>query len=262
MMQEHGVSKRQACQAVQLPRSTYDYAPRVYTTGALIAEKLQELIQAHPTIGFWMCHHRLRMKGYKWNHKRVYRMYCQMQLNIRRRARKRLPARVKQTLYRPESTNKVWSIDFMSDSLWDGRKFRLLNIIDDYNREVLSIEADTSIPAIRVIRTLERLKEIRGLPEMIRTDNGPEFISFRLDAWCRNNNIQLIFIQPGKPMQNGYVERCNRSIREDLLNVYLLKTLAEVNQKAQEWKNDFNENRPHKALGYKSPRSIINDQNY
>jgi len=189
-------------------------------------------------------------------------MYCQMQLNVRRRASKRLPARVKQMLYRPESANKVWSIDFMSDSLWDGRKFRLLNIIDDYNREVLSIEDDTSLPAMRVIRTLERLKETRGLPEMLRADNGPEFISFRLDAWRRHNNVQLIFIQPGKPMQNAYVERCNRSIREDLLNVYLFKTLAEVNRKAQEWRIDFNENRPHKALGYQSPRSILNDQNY
>lgn len=262
MMHEHGVSKRQACHAVQLPRSTYDYIPRIDFTGKMIAEKLQELVQSHPSIGFWMCYHRLRLKGYEWNHKRVYRMYCQMQLNIRRRARKRLPARVKQTLFQPENTNKVWSIDFMSDSLWDGRKFRLLNIIDDYNREVLAIEADTSIPALRIIRILERLKETRGLPEMIRADNGPEFISFRLDAWCRENKVQLVFIQPGKPMQNGYVERCNRSIREDLLNVNLFKTLTDVNQKAQEWKTDFNENRPHKALGYKSPRSIINEPNY
>ena len=188
-------------------------------------------------------------------------MYCQMKLNIRRRARKRLTVRVKQTLFRPESTNKVWSIDFMSDSLWDGRKFRILNIIDDYNREVLSIEADTSMPTLRIIRTLEQLKETRGLPEMIRADNGPEFISYRLDAWCRENRVQLIFIQPGKPMQNAYIERCNRSIREDLLNAYLFKSLAEVNKKAQEWKTDFNENRPHKALGYKSPRSIINEPN-
>jgi len=261
MIHEHGVSKRQACNAVQLPRSTYDYIPNVDTTGEMIAEKLQEMVQSHPAIGFWMCYHRLRLKGYKWNHKRVYRMYCQMKLNIRRRTRKRLPVRVKQTLFRPESTNKVWSIDFMSDSLWDGRKFRILNIIDDYNREVLSIEADTSMPTLRIIRTLEQLKETRGLPEMIRADNGPEFISYRLDAWCRENRVQLIFIQPGKPMQNAYIERCNRSIREDLLNAYLFKSLAEVNKKAQEWKTDFNENRPHKALGYKSPRSIINEPN-
>ena len=127
---------------------------------------------------------------------------------------------------------------------------------------MLSIEADTSLLAMRVIRTLDRLKETRGLPEMLRADDGPKFISFRLDAWCRHNNVQLIFIQAGKPMQNAYVERCNRSIRVDLLNVYLFKTLAEVNQKAQEWKLDFNENRPHKALGYKSPRSILSEPNY
>lgn len=186
-------------------------------------------------------------------------MYCQMRLNIRRRARKRIPIRVKQTLYRPEGANRVWSLDFMSDSLWDGRKFRLLNIIDDFNREVLSIEADTSMPTLRVIRTLERLKETRGLPEMIRTDNGPEFISFKLDAWCRENKVQLLFIQPGKPMQNGYVERCNRSIREDLLNAFLFKSLDDVNQKAQEWRIDFNENRPHKALGYRSPKSVLEE---
>jgi len=261
MINEHGISKRQACQAVQLPRSTYDYVPREDQTGELIAEQLQELTQAHPAIGFWMCYHRLRLKGYGWNHKRVYRMYCLMRLNIRRRARKRLPVRVRQTLYRPEGANKVWSIDFMSDSLWDGRKFRLLNIIDDYNREVLAIEADTSLPTLRVIRILEQLRETRGLPEMNRVDNGPEFISYKLDIWCRENKVQLLFIQPGKPMQNGYVERCNRSIREDLLNAYLFKTLADVNQKAQEWRIDFNENRPHKALGYKVPKSLINETN-
>jgi putative transposase len=259
MITEHGISKRKACEAVQLPRSTFDYAARPDCTGEQIADQLQELVQQHPAIGFWMCHHRLRLKGFKWNHKRVYRMYCQMRLNIRRRARKRIPIRVKQTLYRPESANRVWSLDFMSDSLWDGRKFRLLNIIDDFNREVLSIEADTSMPTLRVIRTLERLKETRGLPEMIRTDNGPEFISFKLDAWCRENKVQLLFIQPGKPMQNGYVERCNRSIREDLLNAFLFKSLDDVNQKAQEWRIDFNENRPHKALGYRSPKSVLEE---
>jgi putative transposase len=261
MVEEHHVSERQACKIICLPRSTYRYRHKLKHDEVIIQE-LSQLVDRHPSIGFWMSYYRLRKQCYEWNHKRVYRVYTAMQLNIRRRAKKRLPARAKQTLMQPDAPNKVWSIDFMSDSLWDGRKFRVLNIIDDYNREVLSIEADTSLPAIRVIRTLERLKETRGLPEMIRADNGPEFISFKLDAWCRDNNIELIFIQPGKPMQNAYVERCNRSIREDLLNVYLFKTIAEVNQKAQEWRLDFNENRPHKALGYKSPRSIINDQNY
>ena len=138
-----------------------------------------------------------------------------MKLNIRRRAKKRLPARVKQALFQPAAINQVWSLDFMSDSLWDGRKYRLLNIIDDFNREVLAIEADTSLPASRVIRTLEQISQYRALPQMIRVDNGPEFISDQFDKWCKLHKIQLAFIQPGKPMQNGFVERFNGSIRRN-----------------------------------------------
>ena len=145
-----------------------------------------------------------------------------MQLNIRRRAKKRIPTRVKHALLQPERPNQVWSLDYMADSLWNGRKFRILNVLDDYNREVLAIDTDTSIPALRVIRILEQLKVARGLPEMIRVDNGPEFISQKLDYWCKGNKVDLIFIQPGKPSQNGYIERFNGSIRKELLNAYVL----------------------------------------
>ncbi|GIV32832.1 MAG: hypothetical protein KatS3mg031_0367 [Chitinophagales bacterium] len=146
--------------------------------------------------------------------------------------------------------NEVWSIDFMSDSLWDGRTYRLLNVMDDYNREVLAVETDTSLPAPRVIRILEQLKEYRGLPQMIRVDNGPEFISFKLDHWCKENKVTLNFIQPGKPMQNGYVERCNGSIRKELLNAYVFKSLSEVRQKADDWMMNYNFHRQHKAMNY------------
>jgi len=129
------------------------------------------MVAKHPSIGFGQSFNRLRLQGFTWNHKRVYRVYTQMKLNIRRRAKKRLPARVKQALFQPTSVNQVWSIDFMSDSLWDGRKYRLLNIIDDFNREVLAVEVDTSIPASRVIRTLEQISLYRNLPQMIRVDN-------------------------------------------------------------------------------------------
>jgi putative transposase len=176
-----------------------------------------------------------------------------MRLNIRRRAKKRLPARVKQALFQPSCINHVWSIDYMSDSLWNGNKFRLLNIIDDFNREILTMEADTSLPALRLIRCLEQLKEYRGLPKMIRVDNGPEFISDKLDAWCRENEIQLVFIQPGKPMQNGYIERCNGNIRRELLNAYIFKTISEVREKAEEYRIDFNRSRPHDALKNMTP---------
>ena len=145
----------------------------------------------------------------------------------------------------------------MSDTLWDGRRFRLLNIIDDYNREVLHIESDTSLPTVRLIRVLEYLKEFRGVPKMIRVDNGPEFISHKLDMWCRNNKITLAFIQPGKPMQNGYIERCNGNIRKELLNAYVFTSLHEVREKAEEWRQDYNCSRPHKSLGFVPPVEFI-----
>lgn len=149
----------------------------------------------------------------------------------------------------------------MTDSLWDGRAYRLLNVIDDYNREVLWIEADTSLPALRVIRVLENLKEVRGLPERIRVDNGPEFISAKLDMWCKENDIQLVFIQPGKPTQNAYIERCNGNIRKELLNAYVFKSLDEVRRMTLEWRIDYNKNRPHKALNYKTPNDILIESN-
>ncbi len=180
-----------------------------------------------------------------------------MRLNIRRRYRKRLPARIKQALFRPEAINQVWSVDFMSDSLWDGRRFRLLNVIDDYNREVLAMEADLSLPTTRLIRLMEQLEEYRGLPQMIRVDNGPEFISHKLDYWCKERKIHLMFIQPGKPMQNGFIERCNGNIRRELLNAYVFKTLDEVKEKAEEYMLDYNYDRPHKALNYKAPADLL-----
>jgi putative transposase len=256
MVQSHAVSVRQVCKTLQIPRSTHSYKPVEKDDSALIVQ-LQELVDKHPAIGFWQCFYRLKRKGFNWNHKRVYRVYTAMKLNIRRRYRKRLPARVKQALFKPQSINQVWSIDYMSDSLWDGRRFRLLNIIDDFNRELLSIESDLSLPTLRLIRILEYLKEFRGLPQMIRVDNGPEFISHKLDQWCKEHNIQLVFIQPGKPMQNGYVERCNGNIRKELLNAYVFKTMDEVRERADEWMNDYNNHRPHKALKYHAPADLL-----
>jgi putative transposase len=191
--------------------------------------------------------------GHRWNFKRVYRVYTALGLNIRRRAKKRLPARVKQALFQPLAPNEAYSIDIMHDSLWDGRTYRLLNVIDDFNREVLAIEVDTSLPALRVIRVLERIKTERGLPKMIRVYNGPEFISAKLDHWCRQHGITLTFIQPGKPTQNAYIERLNGSIRRELLSAYLFRTLDDVRDKADECMNDYNHHRPHKALGYRPP---------
>ena len=254
MIEEHSVSVRQACRQVSLPRSSYLYQPKGNNDQPVIG-LLEMLIEKHPSIGFWMCFYRIRKQGYTWNHKRIYRIYTAMKLNIRRRAKKRLPSRAKQQLFEPSAANQVWSMDFMHDSLWNGKKYRLLNIMDDYKRQVLAIEVDSSIPSLRVIRVLERLKEVRGIPQMIRVDNGPEFISRNLDNWCKENKVKLVFIQPGEPTQNAFIERFNGSIRRELLNAYSFKTISEVRDKTLEWMMDYNLNRPHKALNYQTPIS-------
>jgi putative transposase len=237
---------------VGIPRSSYRYKAKP-KDDTPVEDELRILMEKHADIGFWQSYYRIRNKGHQWNHKKVYRIYTAMNLNIRRKAKKRLPARVRAALGVPDAPNQVWSIDFMSDALTDGRRFRVLNVLDDFNRESLSIDIDTSLPARRVIRSLERLIARRGVPKAIRCDNGPEFISNQLQAWCLSLGIELRYIQPGKPTQNAYIERQNGTMRRGLLNAYLFHSLAEVRIMAEEWLNDYNMERPHKALGYLSP---------
>ena len=253
-MTHEQLSNRKACKLAGMSRTSYQYN-RKPKDDQDVQEALTMLITKHAAIGFWQCCYRLWNKDYPWNHKRIYRVYTEMKLNIRRRSKKRLPQRVKQPLSVPTESNQVWSIDFMSDSLTDGRRFRLLNIIDDFNRESLAIEVDTSLPSLRVIRVLERLVAERGCPRNIRCDNGPEFISHKLEEWCKHESrrISLQFIQPGRPMQNAYIERKNGSIRRELLNAYLFDSLADVRVLSEEWRMDYNTERPHKSLGYLSP---------
>ena len=256
MIDEEQCSISKACKIVQLPRSSFQYK-RKEKDDTAVQDALENLVNKHPAIGFWQSYYRLRNRGIPWNHKRVRRVYREMNLNIRRKPRKRLPERVKQTLAQPTSPNQMWSIDFMSDSLTDGRKFRLLNIMDDFNRESLAIEADTSLPTLRLIRVLDRLIEQKGKPANIRTDNGPEFISHKLEEWCTRHQITIQFIPPGKPMQNGFIERKNGSIRKELLNAYLFRSLNEVREYCEEWRSDYNTERPHKSLGYLSPKVFV-----
>jgi putative transposase len=239
-----------------MPRSVFRYT-KVPKDDKVLVDALEALVKKHPSIGFRKCYYRLRRKGYGCNHKRLYRVYKLSKLNIRRKIKRRLPERVKQPLFVPEAISQGWSMDFMSDSLVDGRRFRLLNIIDDYNRESLWIEIDTSLPSLRVIRVLERLVEMRGKPLRIRVDNGPEFISDKLQLWCEERNIQLQFIQPGKPVQNAFIERNNGSLRRELLDVYHFFTLQEVRLMAEEWQQDYNCSRPHQALGFVPPLEYI-----
>jgi putative transposase len=198
----------------------------------------------------------LRNQGKPWNHKRIRRVYRAMALHLKRKPKKRLPARAAQILAVPEQRNQTWSLDFMSDALSNSRTFRTLNMIDDYNREALWIEVDTSLPAERVVRVLEQLIDWRGKPASIRMDNGPELISHRLESWAEEKNIALLHIQPGKPAQNAYIERFNRTYREEVLDAYLFDDLQEVRYITERWLEDYNTIRPHEALQGLPPRQF------
>jgi putative transposase len=238
---------------LNLNRSTFYYRCKVKDDSAIV-ERLEYYAEKLPNRGFWHYFERMRNKeGQLWNHKRVKRVYDMMKLNIRRKHKKRLPSREKKPLEAPSTINEVWSMDFMHDALITGRSFRLLNIIDDFNREVLAIEIDTSLPSERVKRVLEDLFDYRGIPKVIRVDNGPEFVSSALINFCKINNIELRHIQPGKPMQNGFVERFNRTFREDVLDAYLFESLAQVREIKDQWIEDYNNNYPHQSLRFLSP---------
>lgn len=254
MHDTHGVSVSRSCAAVGFARSAYyQYPVDWQVRDAEVIEALNELVEAHPRWGVWKYIARLRMLGQRWNHKRIYRVYRQLGLNHPRRTKRRLPTRPSLPVFVPEGANEVWSADFMSDALYHGARFRTLNIIDDFNREALAIEIDTSLRAERVIRVLDRLKAERELPHMIRVDNGPEFIAQPLQEWGKANRVLIYHIQPGCPTQNAFIERFNRTYRNEVLNLYLFRSLEEVREITARWRTIYNEHRPHKALQGAAP---------
>jgi putative transposase len=205
-------------------------------------------------------YHLLRADGHKWNHKRIYRIYLMMGLNLRRKRKRRVPARVKAPHILPINCNVTWSMDFMYDTLASGRSFRTFNVIDDHNRESLLITIDFSLSSSRIIRELDRLIEWRGAPEVIRVDNGPEFTSARFEAWARKNTIKILFIQPGKPTQNSLIERFNGSFRRELLNAHLFYTIDQVREESQLWQYNYNHNRPHHSLNNQTPIQFVKNR--
>ena len=210
MVNEYGISVRNACQAVGLPRSCF-YAPAPPRDDGEVVTLIEGYIRENPRHGFDKMYATLRAQGC--GKSRLYRVYRQLKLNLKRRGKRRLPARIKEPLQVPATPNAMWSIDFMADALWNGRRFRTFNVLDDFNREALRIEIDTSLPARRIVRALTELIEIRGRPAALRMDNGPALISADLKAWARQHAVELRFIQPGKPNQNAYIERFNRTYR-------------------------------------------------
>jgi putative transposase len=218
-----------------------------------IITHLQRLSALHSDEGFWKYYDRLRNEGIIVNHKRLFKVYKQLKLSMRPKVKKRLPSRVKVPLAIPEYFNDTWSMDFMSDALSNKTKFRTLNVIDDYNREALFIEVDYSLTSSRVISVLNHLINKGGKPKRIRMDNGPEFIANKMREWSDLNEIEFIYIQPGKPMQNGYIERFNRTYRKHVLDAYIFDSIDEVRMESELFKAEYNNNRPHDSLGGLSP---------
>ena len=254
MVSQERLSVRQACEAFDVSECCYRYERKLSSDNVRIAELLLGLTQSQRNWGFGLCFLYLRnVKGYGWNHKRVYRIYRELELNLRIKPRRRLKRDKPEPLAVPEAINQVWSMDFMHDQLQNGRCIRLLNVIDDFNREGLVIEIDFSLPAERVVRTLEQIIEWRGCPKEIRCDNGPEYVSARLQSWARRKGVRLTYIQPGKPQQNSYVERYNRTVRYDWLNQYLFESLEEIQGFATRWLWDYNNERPNMGIGGITP---------
>lgn len=246
-----------ACRALNLSRSVYRYQS-IKRSDEEVIQALLSVVDKYPRYGFHKLFLKLREQGYGWNHKRVYRVYCALKLNLRRKGKKRLPSRTPEKLNVPARPQMSWSVDFMSDALLAGRRFRTFNVIDDHNREVLAIEVDFSLPSIRVLRVLDQIAAVHGYPMQIRMDNGPEFISELVADWAKQHQVKLEFIQPGKPTQNSFIERFNRTYREEVLDFYLFRSLDEVRNITADWMKEYNEERPHESLNDMTPVAYRN----
>ncbi len=241
-----------------ISETCFRYEAKLSDENAEIADWLIRLTHNQRNWGFGLCFLYLRnVRGFVWNHKRVYRIYRALELNLRIKPKKRLVREKPQPLSVPSAINEVWSMDFMHERLSDDRAFRLLNVIDDFNREGLGIEVDFSLPGERVARTLEQITQWRGIPKVIRCDNGPEHLSGAVVEWAARRGIRLEFIQPGKPYQNAYVERYNRTVRYDWLGQHLFDSIDEVQLFATKWLWTYNHERPNMALGGITPRQKL-----
>ena len=218
---------------------------------------LLQLAKKHIGWGFDKMRAAIKLYGYAWNHKRIRRVYCELALNLRIKPKKRLPSREKRVLEQPLKPNYCWSIDFMSDALVSGQRFRTFNVLDDFNRQALGITISKNTPSQYVINYLDFIAESRGYPEVIRVDNGPEFIAKIFLQWAKKHQIEVRHIQPGKPAQNAFIERFNRTYREGVLDAYWFGSIEEVQAITDQWLNEYNYQRPHEALRRLTPIGFL-----
>lgn len=258
MNQEENVSIARACRIVDLDRSMYYYES--VKDDSEVEQKLRWYAEQLPTRGFPEYYKRIRREGLVWNRKRVKRVYTKLGMARRKKVKRRIPNPKKKALLQPLQPNLTWSMDFMHDCLESGRKFRTLNIIDDYNREVLAVEAAYSFTSMDVVDQIKQIIEWRGKPQEIRSDNGTEFIAKAFEGFCENSGITHVRIQKGKPTQNSYIERFNRTFREDVLDANIFEALSQVKLKAEAFKQDYNQNHPHDSLSDMSPLEFLKEK--
>lgn len=260
-MARFGLSRRRACLLVSVSRTVFSYQPRLSELNEKIRQRLKELAARYRRFGAWKFHKILRREGLAINHKRVERIYREEGLSLRVRKRKKLKAVSRVPLSRPVRVNQQWSMDFIHDKLWEGRKFRSLSIVDTFTHECIALEVDTSLGGERVKRVLERLASERGLPEAITVDNGPEFISQVMDEWAYRRRVKLDFIRPGKPTDNPFVESFHDKFRDECLDDHYFSTLFEARSIIENWRIEFNTFRPHRTLKGLTPEEFSQQQN-
>ena len=243
---------------VRLSRTAYYQPPMPASRrDAAVIAALTDAVTRYPRWGFWKLFDRLRVEGRAWNHKHVHRVYCALRLNLPRRTTRRVPRRIRQPLTAPPVLNQTWALDFMTETLYDGRRVRLLTIIDEGNREGLEIGMGLSLPSRRVVRVLNELVALHGRPSAVRVDNGPEFTAQPFIDWCAEHGVATHYIQPGKPDQNAYIERFNRSYRTEVLNAHLFESIAELRALTDAWLRIYNAERPHDSLGRVPPLTFL-----
>jgi len=263
--QEARLSERHACGLIGMHRGSWRYQSRERNDEEL-RQRLREMAEERVRFGYRRLWAMLRREKNadgtrRWvvNHKRVHRIYREEGLAMRRKQAKRLRAAARGPLELPTRADQFWTMDFTKDRLASGRNFRTLNLMDGHTREALWIEVDTSLPGQRVVRVLEWLKQTRGVPEVIQVDNGPEFISQAVDQWAFANGVRLHFIEPGKPVQNAFIESFNGKFRDECLNQNWFRSLAETRQIIEAWRVDYNTARPHSSLGYRTPEEFARE---